>query len=80
MGDKNNKIYILLTVFNMTSYNLVLEFIVIVWISFVVLVSIVTTLPSYKHTYIYQMEKCHLSAIATEIIYMSTESGFLPSV
>ena len=30
-------------------------------------------LPSYQHTYIYKMEKCHLLAIATVIIYMSTE-------
>ena len=28
---------------------------------------------SYEYTYIYKMIKCHLLAIATVIIYMSTE-------
>ena len=51
----------------------------IVWIGFVIVVTMVTILagkyglPSYQHTYIYKMEKCHLLAIATVIMYMSTE-------
>ena len=66
LGVKNNKIHILPTVFNMTSYNLVGVMIMIVRIRFMVLVDMVTILsgkyglPSYLHTYMYKMEKCHL--------------------
>ena len=58
MVVKNNKIHILPTVFNMSSFNLVCVFTMIVWISFVNLVTMVTilvgkyALPSYQHTYI----------------------------
>ena len=79
MGVKHNKIHILPTVFIITSYNLLCVYIMVVWISFVILVTMVTILagkygsPSYQHTYIYKMEKCHLLAIATVIMYISTE-------
>ena len=49
------------------------------WISFMILVAMATILagkyglPSYQHTYIYKMEKCHLIIIVTVVIYMSTE-------
>ena len=76
---KNNNIHILTTVFNMTSYNFVCEFIMIVGISLVILVAMVSILTikyglcSYQHTYIYKMEKCHLLSLSTVIVYMSTE-------
>ena len=79
MGVKNNKIHILSTVFNMSPYNMVCGFTMIAWISFMVLVPMVTILavkngfPSYQHTYIYKMQKCHFLAIATVIICLSTE-------
>ena len=79
MGVKNNIIHTLLTVFNMTSYNLACVFTIIVGISFVILVAMVNILAgkyglaSYQHTYIYKMEKCHCLAITTVILYMSTE-------
>ena len=63
----------------MSSYNLVCLFTMIVWISFLILVAMVTILAgkygllSYQHTYIYKMEKCHLLVIATVIICISTE-------
>ena len=79
MVGTNNTINILPTVFNMTSYNLVCVITMIVWISFLSLVIMVTILVgkyglrSYQHASIYKMEKCHLLAIATVIICMSTE-------
>ena len=79
MMVKKNTIHILPTVFNMTSYNLFCVFTMIGWISFVILVAIVTILaekyglPSFQHTTIYKMEKCNLLSIATVINCMSTE-------
>ena len=78
MVVRNNKIHIVPTVFNMFSYYLICVFTMIVWIMFVILVAMVTILsgkywlPSYQHTYIYKMERCHLLAIAAVIICMST--------
>ena len=52
------------TVFNITSYNLVCKVIMIVWIHFVILVTMVIILagkyglPSYQNTSIYKMEIC----------------------
>ena len=79
MGIKNNNIYILPIVLNVTTYNLVCVFIMIGCITFMILVTMVIILagkyglPSYQHIYIYKMEKCHLLAISTVLIYMSVE-------
>ena len=65
----------------MPSYNLACVFTMMVWISLVILGAMFTILtgksglPSYQHTYIYKIEKCHLLAIATTIICMLTESS-----
>ena len=62
MGVNITKMHILPTVFNMTSYNLVYVFTMIVWMSLVILVAMVIILagkyrlPSYQHTSIYNME------------------------
>ena len=80
---KHNKIHILLTVFNMSSHNLLCVSTMILWIRFVILVAMDAIftgkngLPSYQHTHIYKMKMCHLLAIPIVIIYMSTEpSGY----
>ena len=79
MVVKNNNIHILPTVFNIIYYNLVCVFRMTVWICFMILVAMVTIvarryrLPSYQHTYSYNMEKCHLLAVCTVINYMSTK-------
>ena len=77
--SKNNKIHIPPTVFNISTYNLVCLFTMIVWISFVILVAMVTILAgkygllSYQHIYVYKIEKFHLFAITTVILCMSKE-------
>ena len=62
----------------MTPYNLQYLFTMIVWIGLVILVATVTILAGnmgcrVTKKRIYKMQNCHLLAIATVIIYMSTE-------